>query len=140
MRSASSKGFYLILILLVLNVFIATGQTTGEAPPPGNQTSTGAPAPAPGNQTTSSPTTPATRDRLRIAVPVSTYKEFVSITIDPLTREQHIGGFSIEVFRAVINTAVSDPPEYIFMPFAQSNGSFNGSFDAMLQAVSNQVC
>ncbi|KMT07344.1 hypothetical protein BVRB_6g149710 [Beta vulgaris subsp. vulgaris] len=140
MRSASSKDFSLILILLVWNVFIATGQNTGEAPPPGNQTSTGAPAPAPApaNQTTLPSTTPTRGDRLRIAVPVSTYKEFVSITTDPLTRERRIGGFSIEVFQAVINTALSDPPQYTFMPFAQSNGSFNGSFDAMLQAVSNQ--
>ncbi|XP_074310488.1 glutamate receptor 2.5-like [Silene latifolia] len=76
----------------------------------------------------------ATR-RLKIVIPVSTYKEFVSITKDPVTGEQTYGGFSIEVFKAVVNTALTDPIVYDFVPFAKPDGSFNGSFDKMLQAV-----
>lgn len=56
-----------------------------------------------------------------------------------MTGEQIIGGFSIEVFKAVVNRGLSDPIEYDLYPFAKSDGSFNGSFDAMLRAVSNKV-
>ncbi|KAL9226436.1 hypothetical protein vseg_002250 [Gypsophila vaccaria] len=76
--------------------------------------------------------------RLKIAVPVSTYKEFVSISYDDTTGEEQFNGFSIEVFKAVVNTALANPPLYDFYSFAKHDGTFNGSFDTMLQAVFNQ--
>lgn len=129
----SSINLSLILVLLVWNAFMAMGQP---APAPANQTTT-SDAPPPANQTATTP--PASGGRsLRIAIPVSTYKEFVSITRDPVTQEQRISGFSIEVFQAVVNTALSNPIQYTLVPFARPDGTFNGSFDAMLQAVFNQ--
>ncbi|XP_021722996.1 glutamate receptor 2.6-like isoform X1 [Chenopodium quinoa] len=129
----SSISLSLILILIVRNAFMSTGQSTGGSPPPANQTTTAA-APPPANQTT---TATAGRE-LRIAVPVSTYKEFVSITTDPLTKKQKIDGFSIQVFEAVVNTALSSPFDYKLIPFSKPDGTFNGSFDDMLKAVNNQ--
>ncbi|XP_057530603.1 glutamate receptor 2.5-like isoform X2 [Amaranthus tricolor] len=137
MRASSINFFWipltkkvntLILFLIIGNTFLVTGQSTGRAPPPAaNQTNTNG-----------APTSASEGKTLRIAVPVSTYKEFVSITKDNLTGEQIIRGFSVEVFKAVVNTALSNSFLYTLVPFAKSDGSFNGSFDAMLQAVFDQ--
>lgn len=136
-NNISSLILILILILVNWNASVSKGQNT---PPPANQTTTTeSEAPPPANQTATTTTTTTRGRTLRIAVPVSTYTEFVSITNDPITQEQRIGGFSVEVFQAVVNTALSDRFEYKLYPFAKADGTFNGSFDDMLKAVSNQV-
>lgn len=61
---SANKVSTLILILIIGNVFMAMGQSTGRAPPPSNQTSTDE-APPPANQTASSPTSPSSKSEPR---------------------------------------------------------------------------
>ncbi|KAL2903506.1 Glutamate receptor 2.5 [Bienertia sinuspersici] len=77
-----------------------------------------------------------TSKTLRIAVPVKDgFKEFANIKYDPTTREPTFGGFSIDIFKAVVNTAMPYTILYEFVPFAKSDGTMNGTYDDMVKAV-----
>ncbi|KAL2903483.1 Glutamate receptor 2.7 [Bienertia sinuspersici] len=77
-----------------------------------------------------------TSRRLRIAVPVKDgFKEFADVKQDPTTGEPTFSGFSIDIFKAVVNTAMPYTVLYEFVPFAKSDGTMNGTYDDMVKAV-----
>ncbi|KAL2903505.1 Glutamate receptor 2.5 [Bienertia sinuspersici] len=74
--------------------------------------------------------------RLRIAVPVKEgFTEFVNVRRDQTTGELTASGFALDIFKAVVNSAMPYTVSFDFVPFARPNGSMNGSYDDMLQAV-----
>ncbi|KAL2903467.1 Glutamate receptor 2.5 [Bienertia sinuspersici] len=74
--------------------------------------------------------------RLRIAVPVKDgFTEFVNVRRDQTTGELTSSGFALDIFKAIVNSAMPYTVLFDFVPFARPNGSMNGSYDDMLQAV-----
>ncbi|XP_047156258.1 glutamate receptor 2.5-like [Vigna umbellata] len=69
---------------------------------------------------------------LQIAVPANgVFHQFVNVTYDQNTNNTSITGFSIDVFKAAINTLPYDL-NYTFVPF-------NGSYDEMVEKVYNKT-
>nr|KYP40593.1 Glutamate receptor 2.5 [Cajanus cajan] len=77
--------------------------------------------------------TRSTEERtLQIGVPTNgTFHEFVNVTHDQNKNNTSITGFSIDVFKAVVNALPYDL-KYEFIPF-------NGSYDEMVEQVSNKT-
>ncbi|KAL3655223.1 hypothetical protein CASFOL_001009 [Castilleja foliolosa] len=68
---------------------------------------------------------------LRIGVPAKgAFKQFVKVTVDQVTNQTRIVGFSIDVFEAAVKELPYDF-HYVFVPFY-------GSYDEMVVAVSNK--
>lgn len=69
---------------------------------------------------------------MQIAVPANgVFHQFVNVTYDQNTNNTSVTGFSIDVFKAAINTLPYDL-KYTFVPF-------NGSYDEMVEKVYNKV-
>ncbi|KAL5559609.1 hypothetical protein UlMin_035820 [Ulmus minor] len=78
---------------------------------------------------------PTNAKKLRILVPVkSNVSAFIRIARDNSTNATIVSGFSVEVFRAVIDAMPYAVP-YEFVPFANSSGKINGSYNDMLYQV-----
>uniref|UniRef100_A0A803M6X3 Uncharacterized protein n=1 Tax=Chenopodium quinoa TaxID=63459 RepID=A0A803M6X3_CHEQI len=78
------------------------------------------------NQTTNS-------TRLRIAVPVKNgFTELADVKRDPTTGEYIFKGYTIDIFKNVINSAMPYNVSFDFIPFAMPNGSMNDTYDDML--------
>ncbi|RZB59826.1 glutamate receptor 2.5-like [Glycine soja] len=77
--------------------------------------------------------TRSTEERtLQIGVPANgVFRQFVNVTHDQNTNNTSITGFSIDVFKAVVNTLPYDL-KYTFVPF-------NGSYDEMVEQVHNKT-
>ncbi|KAL9243362.1 hypothetical protein vseg_017257 [Gypsophila vaccaria] len=75
---------------------------------------------------------------LQILIPVRHFTDFVSYNVDPVTGEYNFSGFAIQVFQAVMNTALPERIPFKFVPFAKPDGSMNGTFDDMLKNVSSE--
>lgn len=85
-------------------------------------------------------TTSTTQPELRIVIPVREFEDWVRIEHDPITGEQEISGFAIEVFKAVVNKGLASPIPYKFVPFVKPDGvTMKGTFDDMLRAVYDKV-
>lgn len=93
------------------------------------------PAPPPGTEETT------TRKTLRIAVPgeKGLSSAFISFRRDPTNGETHFDGFSIEMFKTVMNKAMPYQVSYELVPYTKPDGTMNGTYDDMLRAVSNGV-
>ena len=78
---------------------------------------------------------PPNGKKLRIGVPVKdACTEFVKVTYDPSSNTKHVTGYSIDIFKAVMETlpyAVS----YEFIPFAKPNGDSAGTYNDMVYQV-----
>ncbi|KAJ8425706.1 hypothetical protein Cgig2_030559 [Carnegiea gigantea] len=71
--------------------------------------------------------TPAsTTKRLRIAVPVRGFSDFVKVTSNNVTGKRNVGGFAAEVFNTVVNTVLIKPFPFEIVPFAKPDGTPNG--------------
>ncbi|XP_074287683.1 glutamate receptor 2.6-like [Silene latifolia] len=82
-----------------------------------------------GNQTT-----------LRIAVPPKPgFTQFVKITRDPVTGQRNFSGFAIEVFNQAVSSIVDNSISFQFVPFERPDGTMNGSYDDMVEAVFNKL-
>lgn len=112
-----------IQILVILNIlFNAINQTIGETPPLQQP-----------NPKTQPPQT------LKIIVPVSAYKEYVNFSYN-VTGKPNFEGFSIKVFKTVIQSVYPDnPPTITFQLYDDNEGNLNGSFDSMIEEVYDQV-
>ena len=78
--------------------------------------------------------------RLRIVVPVKDgFTEFVDVKRDPTTKELISRGFAIDMFKAIVNSAMPYTVLFDFYPYERPNGSMNGTYDDMLRAVSSGV-
>ncbi|XP_074265343.1 glutamate receptor 2.3-like [Silene latifolia] len=77
----------------------------------------------------------STRSKLKIAIPVREFSDFVDINRNLVTGENDYSGFAIEVFKEVMNTSLTSPIPFEFVPFQKVDGTMKGSFDDMLQAV-----
>ncbi|CAO2829394.1 unnamed protein product [Amaranthus hypochondriacus] len=76
--------------------------------------------------------------RLRILVPVKDgFTEFVDVKRDPTTKELISRGFAIDMFKAIVNSAMPYTVLFDFHPYQSPNGSMNGTYDDMLRAVSS---
>ncbi|XP_057530019.1 glutamate receptor 2.6-like [Amaranthus tricolor] len=76
--------------------------------------------------------------RLRIVVPVKDgFTEFVDVKRDPTTKELISRGFAIDMFKAIVNSAMPYTVLFDFYPYERPNGSMNGTYDDMLRAVSS---
>ncbi|KAL9246613.1 hypothetical protein vseg_020128 [Gypsophila vaccaria] len=76
--------------------------------------------------------------KLKILIPIRNFSGFVTVKTDPTTGEQSFSGFAIQVFQAVMNTALATPIPFEFIPFAKPDGTMDGSFDDMLKNVSSK--
>ncbi|CAL5443646.1 unnamed protein product [Camellia sinensis] len=78
---------------------------------------------------------PVSGKKLRIAVPVRGFNQFVKMEIDPHTNTTIFGGFCIEIFRSVIS-ALPYAVRYEFVPFEIADGSTSLSYNDMVYQVS----
>lgn len=79
---------------------------------------------------------------LRAVVPVKPgFGEFANVKPDPVTGEPTFGGFSVDIFKSIINTAMPYSVSVDIFPFQlrEDNGTLNGTYDDMLKAVSSGV-
>ncbi|KAK9675324.1 hypothetical protein RND81_11G000600 [Saponaria officinalis] len=76
--------------------------------------------------------------KLKIAIPIRNFTGFVTVKTDPTTGEHTFGGFAIQVFQAVMNTALATPIPFEFVPFVRPDGTMDGTFDDMLKNVSSK--
>ncbi|KAL6196321.1 hypothetical protein ACLB2K_031936 [Fragaria x ananassa] len=78
---------------------------------------------------------PANGIKLRIGVPVKDgFLEFVNVFRNPSTDTVEVTGFSIEVFKAVLEILPYALP-YEFIPFANANGSSAGTYNDLVYQV-----
>ncbi|KAJ7958442.1 Glutamate receptor [Quillaja saponaria] len=78
---------------------------------------------------------PTNGKKLRIGVPVKHgFREFVNIKYDLSTNNTEVTGYSIDVFKAVID-ALPYAVQYEFIPFANSNGESAGTYDDLIYHV-----
>ena len=98
-------------------------------------------APTPTPTPTPIPTPTPTNEGvvLRMAVPVSPFKEFINISYNRSSGEKYLDGFTIQVFREIIKGLIN-PPTFDLVPYARKDGTINVSYDSMAQAVANKVC
>ncbi|KAI8022843.1 Glutamate receptor 2.3 [Camellia lanceoleosa] len=80
---------------------------------------------------------PVSGEKLRIAVPVRGFNQFVKVEIDPHTNATIFGGFCIEIFKSVIS-ALPYAVRYEFVPFEIADGSSFLSYNDMVCQVSLQ--
>ncbi|KAI7985283.1 Glutamate receptor 2.7 [Camellia lanceoleosa] len=78
---------------------------------------------------------PVNGKKLRIAVPVSGFNQFVKMEIDPHTNATIFGGFCIEIFKSVIS-ALPYAVRYEFVPFQITDGSRSLSYNDLVYQVS----
>ncbi|KAL2921049.1 Glutamate receptor 2.6 [Bienertia sinuspersici] len=75
--------------------------------------------------------------KLRLLIPVRPgLNKFVNIERHAVTGVQNFSGFAIGVFEGIVNYGLPSPVPYEFVPFAKPDGTMNGSFDDMLEAIS----
>nr|DAD27621.1 TPA_asm: hypothetical protein HUJ06_029089 [Nelumbo nucifera] len=78
---------------------------------------------------------PTKGKRLKIGVPVKDgFSEFVKVTNDTTTNAKSFDGFSIDVFRTIINRLPFAVPCDLF-PYMKPNGQSIGSYDELLYQV-----
>ncbi|KAJ7958454.1 Glutamate receptor [Quillaja saponaria] len=78
---------------------------------------------------------PTNGKKLRIGVPVKQgFREFVNIKYDLSTNTTEVTGYSIDVFKAVVD-ALPYAIQYEFIPFAKSNGERAGTYNDMIYQV-----
>ncbi|KAF8035051.1 hypothetical protein BT93_C1163 [Corymbia citriodora subsp. variegata] len=82
---------------------------------------------------------PSNGKSLKILVPVKDgFKQYVTVTRDPTTNTSQVTGYSIDIFRAVIEK-MPYAVTYEFIPFALPNGSSAGSYNDMIDQVYYQI-
>ncbi|XP_062023816.1 glutamate receptor 2.2-like isoform X2 [Rosa rugosa] len=78
---------------------------------------------------------PTKGKKLRIGVPVRDgFTEFVKVTRDPTTNTTDVTGFSIDVFKAVVDMLPYALP-YEFIPFAKPDGTKAGTYNDLCYQV-----
>ncbi|XP_062022459.1 glutamate receptor 2.2-like [Rosa rugosa] len=78
---------------------------------------------------------PTKGKKLRIGVPVRDgFTELVKVTIDPTTNTTDVTGFSIDVFKAVVDMLPYALP-YEFIPFAKPDGTKAGTYNDLCYQV-----
>ncbi|KAM4077503.1 hypothetical protein ACJW30_12G142800 [Castanea mollissima] len=78
---------------------------------------------------------PPNGKKLRIGVPVKdACTEFVKVTYDPSTNTAHVTGYSIDIFKAVMET-LPNAVSYLFIPFAKPNGDSAGTYNDLVYQV-----
>ncbi|KAJ7958450.1 Glutamate receptor [Quillaja saponaria] len=78
---------------------------------------------------------PTNGKKLRIGVPVRhDYREFVKIKYDLNTNTTEVTGYSIDVFKAVVD-ALPYAIQYELIPFAKSNGERAGTYNDLIYQV-----
>ncbi|WCJ35860.1 glutamate receptor 2.2 [Euphorbia peplus] len=72
--------------------------------------------------------------KLRIGVPSDSFKEFVNVTIDPITKTRTITGFCISIFDAVMRE-LPHVVEYEYFPFPDPDNNTSGNYDDLVYQV-----
>ncbi|XP_028807062.1 glutamate receptor 2.7-like [Neltuma alba] len=80
---------------------------------------------------------PTNEKKMRIGVPVKKgFTEFVKLSHNRITNTTDVDGFSIEVFKEVLKVLPYAVP-YEFIPFAKPDGGPAGTYDELINRVSN---
>ncbi|KAJ7966325.1 Glutamate receptor [Quillaja saponaria] len=77
---------------------------------------------------------PTNGKKIRIGVPVNGFSEFVKTKHDFSTNTTEVTGYSIDVFKAVVD-ALPYAVQYEFIPFAKPNGESAGTYDDLIYQV-----
>ncbi|XP_050365126.1 glutamate receptor 2.8-like [Argentina anserina] len=73
--------------------------------------------------------------RLRVGIPVKNrYDEFVNVMKDPVTNQISVSGFSVDVFKAAVESLPYALP-YEYIPFANPDGTSAGSYSDLCYQV-----
>lgn len=82
---------------------------------------------------------PVTGKKLRIGVPVTSFKDFVNVDWSPHTNEPKISGFSIDVFGEVLKR-MPFAVLYEFIPYMNSSTKeAAGTYDELLYQIKRKV-
>ncbi|XP_065878445.1 glutamate receptor 2.7-like [Euphorbia lathyris] len=73
-------------------------------------------------------------NKLRIGVPSDSFKEFVNVTIDPITKTPTVTGFCTSIFDAVMRE-LPYSVEYEYIPFSNPDGRASGTYDDLVYQV-----
>ncbi|XP_060673071.1 glutamate receptor 2.9-like [Ziziphus jujuba] len=78
---------------------------------------------------------PTKGKKLVIGVPVKDgFREFVNVTFDPTNKTKELTGYSMDIFKALLNELPYLVP-YEFIPFAMPNGTGAGTYNDLIYQV-----